>query len=235
MAQKMTAYQAGGGDARFRELKKRYPYRSEAGLRSMIETAGRRALAGRGKKTASQLTKDQAFSYGGGNAALRILKNKSGNSYSDSYLRGQIEQRGRRAIAGRGDGSTPTPTPTKEKPAGVERNWTKGYGAESDKPSSGEPSSWPKGRKPEESGGNNSAGDKDTNATPARPKHGINTARINELMTKWKAAKGAEKDRLGRQIHNLKYEKTKKGLKIRRSNTKEKMSGTTGGYARNTA
>ena len=58
--------------------------------------------------------------------------------------------------------------------------------------------------------------EKSTNATPARPKHGANTARINELMTKWKAAKGADKDRLGRQIHRLKYEKTAKGLKIRK-------------------
>ena len=61
-----------------------------------------------------------------------------------------------------------------------------------------------------------SSSDKDTNTTPTRPKHGANTARINELMTKWKAAKGADKDRLGRQIHRLKYEKTAKGLKIRK-------------------
>lgn len=124
MAQTMTAYQAGGGDKRFKELKARYPTISEAGIRRMVEKAGQRALASRGKKTASELTDDQAFSYGGGNAALAELKKKSGNNYSDSYLRGQITSRGRRAIAGRGDGSLPTPTtpttPTTEAPKNAE-------------------------------------------------------------------------------------------------------------------
>lgn len=120
MAQTMTAYQAGGGDKRFKELKARYPTISEAGIRRMVEKAGERALASRGKKTASELTNDQAFGYGGGNAALAELKSKN-PGLSDSYLRNHIEQKGRRAIAGRGDGSLPTPTtPTTETPKNAE-------------------------------------------------------------------------------------------------------------------
>jgi len=107
--------------------------------------------------------------------------------------------------------STESSTSKSETKKPVGRNWSKGYGAKSDKPSSGDPSTWKKKEKPAAP-----SGDKATNATPARLKHGMNTARISELMTKWKAAKGAEKDRLGRQIHRLKYEKTAKGLKIRK-------------------
>lgn len=48
-----------------------------------------------------------------------------------------------------------------------------------------------------------------------QPNHGAYSSKIKELMAEWKKASGAEKDRIGRQIHRLKYEKTSRGLKIR--------------------
>ena len=52
---------------------------------------------------------------------------------------------------------------------------------------------------------------------PQKPKHGAHSDKIKTLMKAWKSAKTtAEKDRLGKQIHRLKYEKTGSGLKIRK-------------------
>ena len=126
MAKNNEHYQAGGGDKRFKELRARYPNISEGSIRNMVVQEGKRVLAEQGKKAASDLTNDQAFSYGGGNAALAELKRKN-PGLSDSYLRNHLEQKGRRAIAGRGDGSLPTPTKPSETDKQVSKD-NKQYG-----------------------------------------------------------------------------------------------------------
>lgn len=102
MATNKEHYEAGGGDAEFEKLRANsgYRFRSDAYIRNLVEQKGKRALAGPRRDAARDLSDEEAFKAGGGNAALENLKNSQQYRYrNDDYLRGIVSQRGRRAVA----------------------------------------------------------------------------------------------------------------------------------------
>ena len=112
MATNKEHYKAGGGDAEFEKLRKNYQYRNydDAYLRRLVEQKGKRALAGPRRDAARDLSDEEAFKAGGGNAALENLKgNYQYRNQSDDFLRGLVSQRGRRAVAGGPADNAPKP------------------------------------------------------------------------------------------------------------------------------
>ena len=103
MATNKEHYKAGGGDAEFEKLRKNYQYRNydDAYLRRLVEQKGKRALAGPRRDAARDLSDEEAFKAGGGNAALESLQgNYQYRNQSPEFLRNLVTQRGRRAVAG---------------------------------------------------------------------------------------------------------------------------------------
>ncbi len=97
----MSNYEAGGGDAQFRILRKNHGTRHQPDsyIRRLVEQRGARALAGQRSAEASKMSDAEAFKNGGGQAAINELKGKQQYRYqSESYLRNIVIQAGRRAV-----------------------------------------------------------------------------------------------------------------------------------------